>query len=573
MKSTERDSSGRGPMDRSLLLTAVIEKSRGLSLVWLIPLLALLIGIWLAYKTLSAEGPIITIHFKEAPGLEAGKSKIKFKDVEVGVVETVLLNEDLSQVIVTAKMEKHVASHLGEETAFWVVKPQLGLSGVSGLDTLMAGNYIGVEFSAGSPVREFQGRDQPPRINPETPGRSFTLMAENAGPLKYGTPIYFRDIQVGQVVDVALADDRQGVQAEIFVEAPYHQLIRNDSRFWQINGVDFSMGAQGVNFKVGSLMSLLGGGIAFESPNLNVQEAQPADSGTKFRLHKDLDAIAEGSYRLRKPYLLYFEDSVRGLNVGAPVELKGIRIGTVTDIRLDINFKTQKVRIPVVVEVDPERLIPIGGENEISRFMKAHQAEIDAGRHPGIEKMVEQGLRARLKTGSLLTGQLYVDIDFYQEAAPKKLLYGGLYPEIPTLPSVVDELQKNVTEVVASLKRLPLDKIGQELLGTLKGSNRLLNTPELQDTIRAMNLAMNDIRQLTQTADKQIVNLAASVEKAMGSTIKVLEQIQPGAPMAVDMSNALEELAASARSIRVLTEYIERHPEALLQGKGGKGGK
>ena len=573
MKSTAPDSSGRGPIDRSLLLKAVIEKSRGLSLVWLIPLLALLIGIWLAYKTLSDEGPTITIHFKEAPGLEAGKSKIKYKDVEVGVVETVLLNEDLSRVMVTAKMEKHVASHLGKETAFWVVKPQLGLSGVSGLDTLMAGNYIGVDFSSGNPVREFQGNDHPPRINPETPGRSFTLMAENAGPLKYGTPIYFRDIQVGQVVDVALADNHQGVQAEIFVEAPYHQLIEDDSRFWQINGVDFSMGAQGVNLKVGSLMSLLGGGIGFESPSLNNPEAKPADAGAKFRLHKDLDAIAEGSYRLREPYLLHFDDSVRGLNVGAPVELKGIRVGTVTDIRLDIDFKTQKVRIPVIAEVDPERLIPPGADNELSLFIKAHQAEIDAGRHPGIEKMVEKGLRARLKTGSLLTGQLYVDVDFYPESAPKKLIYGGLHPEIPTLPSVVDELQKNITEVVASLKRLPLDKMGQELLGTLQGSNRLLNTPELRDTITAMNFAMNDIRQLTQTADKQIVNLAASVEKAMSSTIKVLEQVQPGAPMAVDMSNALEELAASARSIRVLTEYIERHPEALLQGKGVKGGK
>ncbi|TSA02698.1 MAG: MCE family protein, partial [Methylococcus sp.] len=253
--------------------------------------------------------------------------------------------------------------------------------------------------------------------------------------------------------------------------------------------------------------------------------------------------------------------------------LKGIRVGTVTDIRLDIDFKTQKVRIPVIAEVDPERLIPPGADNELSLFIKAHQAEIDAGRHPGIEKMVEKGLRARLKTGSLLTGQLYVDVDFYPESAPKKLIYGGLHPEIPTLPSVVDELQKNITEVVASLKRLPLDKMGQELLGTLQGSNRLLNTPELRDTITAMNFAMNDIRQLTQTADKQIVNLAASVEKAMSSTIKVLEQVQPGAPMAVDMSNALEELAASARSIRVLTEYIERHPEALLQGKGVKGGK
>jgi len=552
---------------------ARVEKSRGLPLVWLIPLVALAIGIWLAYKTLSAEGPTITITFKEAPGLEAGKSKVKYKDVEVGVVETVVLNEDLTGVIVTAKMEKHVASHLGANTAFWVVKPQLGLSGVSGLDTLMAGNYIGVEFGQGKVARKFTGLEQPPRISADTPGRSFMLMADSAGPLKYGTPIYFRDIQVGQVVDVKLAEDRQSVAAGIFIDAPYHQLVRDDSRFWQVNGIDFSMGAQGVNLKVGSIMSLLGGGITFETPNLSDPKGQPSEAGAHFRLHKDFAAIAEGSYTVRQPYLLYFDDSVRGLNVGAPMEVKGIRIGTVTDVRLDIDFKTQKVRIPVIVELDPERLLPFGAAEEVKRYLQAHQEEIAAGRRPAMEKMVERGLRARLKTGSFLTGQLYVDVDFYPDSPPKQLVYGGQYPEIPTLPSVADELQKNVTEIVANLKKLPLDKIGQELLGTVQGSNRLLNAPELKGATRSLDVALKDVHQLAQTADRQIVALTASLEKSLGAAIKILEQVEPGAPMAADIGNALEELAASARSIRALTDYLERHPEALLQGKGGLGAK
>ncbi|WP_333688961.1 intermembrane transport protein PqiB [Methylococcus capsulatus] len=552
---------------------AEVKTSRGLPLVWLIPLVALGIGIWLAYRTLSEEGPTITLLFKEAPGLEAGKSKIKFKDVEIGTVESVVLNEDLTGVVVTAKMEKHVATHLGENTAFWVVKPELGLGGVSGLDTLMAGNYIAVEFGGGKVVRRFVGLEHPPRIKADTPGRSFFLSADNAGPLKYGTPVYFRDIEVGQVVNVGLAEDNRSVQVEIFIDAPYHRLVHNSTRFWQVSGIDLSLSAQGVNLKVGSIMSLLQGGITFETPTLNDPKVQSSEPNTRFRLHKDFASIAEGTYTLRQPYLLFFDDSVRGLNVGAPVELKGIRVGTVTELKLALDFGAHKIRIPVVIEIDPERLIPYGAEEIIERAKKEYKAAMEAGRRPFMEKLVERGLRARLRTGNLLTGQLYVDLDFYPESPPKSLDYSGQYPELPTLPSVADELQRNVTEIIANLKKIPLDKIGQELLGTVQGSNRLLNSPELKEAVGSLNLALKDLRHLAQTADREMVTLTAAAEKSLSSTARVLEQLEPGSAMAVDISNALEELAASARSIRALTDYLERHPEALLHGKGGSGGK
>ncbi|MDD2770123.1 MAG: MlaD family protein, partial [Methylococcus sp.] len=466
---------------------AEVQNTRGLPLIWIIPLVALAIGLWLAYKTLSEEGPTITLDFKEAPGLEAGKSKVKFKDVEIGTVESVVLNEDLTGVVVTAKMEKHVATHLGRNTAFWVVKPELGLGGVSGLDTLMAGNYIGVEFGDGEVTRKFIGLEHPPRIKADTPGRSFMLSADNAGPLKYGTPIYFRDIEVGQVVNVGLAGDNQSVQVEVFIDAPYHRLVHNSTRFWQVSGIDLSMGSQGVNLKVGSIMSLLQGGITFETPTLNDPKAQASEPNTRFALHKDFASIAEGSYTMRTPYILFFDDSVRGLQVGAPVELKGIRIGTVTELKLALDFGAHRIRIPVVIEIDPERLIPYGAEDVIKRAKDEYKAAFEAGRHPLMEKLVERGLRARLKTGSLLTGQLYVDLDFYSDSPAKTLVYGGQYPELPTLPSVADELQRSVTEIMANLKKLPLEKIGQELLGTVQGSNRLLNSPELKDAVGSMN--------------------------------------------------------------------------------------
>lgn len=549
---------------------AVVEESRSLPLVWLIPVVALLIGAWLAWKTLSEQGPLITLTFKEAFGLEAGKTRIKFKDIQVGLVETVRLSEDLSQVIVTARMEKSVAGHLGGDSRFWVVKPQLGLSGVSGLDTLMAGNYIAVEFGTGKPARNFTGLEHAPKISAETPGRSYVLVADNAGSLQEGTPVYFRNIRAGRVVDVHLAEDKQSVLAEIFIDAPFEQLVHDNSRFWLTNAIDVSMNSQGFDLKIGSLLSLLSGGIAFDTPSLNNGPAQSSRAGTHFDLHKDFADITERTHTHKQPYRMYFDDSVRGLASGAPVEFRGIKVGTVTDVHLNLDFRTKKVRIPVTIDLDPENFFSV---EQVKEALGAVQADIEAGRRPVVEKLVEQGLRARLKTGSLLTGQLYVDLDLYPDVPPKQLVYGKDYPEIPTLPSLTEELQKDVTEILAKLRKLPLDRIGSELLGTVQGANRVANAPELREALRSLDSALKDVRKLAQTADSQIVVLATGMEKSLGSVRQVVQQMEPGSPMAVNLNKALEELSSAARSIRTLSDYLDRHPEALLKGKSGYGGK
>ena len=544
----------------------VVEKARGLSVIWLIPLVALLIGGWLAYKTLSEQGPTITITFKQPGSLEAGKTKIKYKDVEVGVVETVKLSEDLSKVIVTAQLDKNVESHLGEGTQFWVVEPRFGLGGVSGLDTLIAGHYIQVEFSDGKPRREFIGLEHAPKISADTPGKRFTLMADRAGSLSEGTRLYFRDIQVGSIVGVRLADDRSDVLVDVFVDAPYDQLIHESSRFWQTSGIDISMGAQGIDVKVGSLLSLLGGGITFDTPNLNDPNNPPSKPGAKFWLHKDYANIAEGYYVHKIELMMNFEDSVRGLSVGAPVEVRGIQVGKVTGVKFNFDIETNKLKIPVYIEIDLDRIMP---QSEIKKMETSFSQELAAHHHPGIEALVAQGLRARLKTGNLLTGQLFIDLDFYHDDAGKKVIYAGELPELPTLPSVAEAFKNDISEILAKLKRLPLDKIGDELLGTVQGSNKLMNSEDVKDAIRSLNTTLKDVHQLAQTTDKEIVKLTASLDKSLSTAVKVLEQIDPGSPIIVDVGKALEELAASARSIRTLTDYLERHPEALLYGKGG----
>jgi len=547
----------------------LVEKSGGFSLIWLIPLVALLIGAWLAYKTFSEKGPTVTITFTEASGLEAGKTKVKYKDVEVGLVDTVQLSEDLGHVVVTAKMEKTVEAHLQADTKFWVVEPQLGLGGVSGLDTLIAGHYIGVEFGGGKgkPTNHFTGLEHAPKISADTPGRHFMLRADSAGSLTEGTPIYFRDIKVGRAVEIHLAKDSGSVLVDVFVNAPFDRLIHDKTHFWQTNAIDLSMSAEGVKLKVGSLLSLIGGGITFDTPNLNDPESKPSEEGRSFNLFKDFTSIAEGAHANKQAFVMYFDDSVRGLSVGAPVEIRGIRVGTVTDVWFGFDVATSKISIPVYIEIDPDRILP---PDKIDDFFAAHKAEIAQGRRPVLEKLVQQGLRGRLKSGNLVTGQLYVDLDFYPKEPVQNLSYADKnFPRIPTLPSVVEELQKDLQEIVAKLKKLPLDKIGEELLGTTQGANRLVNSPDLKNAVRSMDAALKDVQQLSQTADRELVKLTAGLEKSLGAATKTLEQLEPGSPMVVDVGHALEELAASARSIRTLTDYLERHPEALLHGKGG----
>lgn len=554
----------RAPGDESAEL--VVEESRGISLVWLIPLVALFIGLWLAYKTLSEEGPTVTITFKEAGGLEAGKTKVKYKDVEVGTVQAVNLSSDLSHVIVVVKLDKHVESQLGEATKFWVVQPHLGLGGVSGLDTLIAGHYIGVEFAKGKYATKFNGLDRPPKISADTPGKRFVLVATDAGSLTDGTPVYFHEIQVGRVVEVKLSQNRDNVEVEIFIDAPFDGLVKDSTKFWQTSGIDLSMNSQGVNLKVGSLLTLLGGGIGFETRDLGNPETKPSEAGKEFALYKDYASIAEGAHVYKQYFLLYFDDSVRGLARGAPVELRGIRVGEVTEFWFSLDPVTNNIRIPVTIAIDADRVMP---PDQFARLLESRKGELNTGRRPIMEKLIERGLRARLKTGSLVTGQLYVDLDFYPDQPEKTMIYGGKFPEIPTLPSLTEQFQNDVKEILAKLKSLPLDKIGEEILGTVKGTNRLLNSPDLHSSIASLNTALKDLHQLTQTADREVVKITTHLEKSLGSTAKILEQLEPGTPMAVDLRNALEELAASARSIRALTDYLERHPEALLHGKSG----
>jgi len=534
-----------------------VQKKRGFSIVWIIPIVAALIGGWLIYKTISEKGPTVTMTFEDGAGLEAGKTKIKYKSIEIGTVKRVDISHDLSNVIVVAEFSKMAEPHLTENTRFWVVRPNVGLGGISGLETLVSGSYIAMDPRPGDSARTFTGLDRPPGVTAEEDGAQFQLRADNLGSSSPGAPIFFHDIQVGRVLDYALDKDGEGVLIDVFIQAPHHLRVRDTSRFWQLSGFEISLGAEGLDVKMESLASLVRGGIAFDTPATAGGSSEPSQPGTAFKLFKNFSSIQEEKYVLTRPFLVNFDGSVRGLSVGAPVEFRGIKIGIVSDIAVSLNPKTLEIKIPVLIEIQPERIAT----------PQVIRSKAEEGKYAVMMNMVKRGLRAQLETGSLLTGQLFVGLDFHQNLPQQELIMTGKYPEIPAIPAAMDQMRRTVTDVMAEIRRLPLDKIAKEILETVEGGNRLVNSPDTQKAVHNLNVALGNVEKLTEGLDRQVDTLASSLDKTLGTVRKALEVADPNSPAAVNMNKALKELSAAARSIRVLADYLEQHPEALVKGK------
>lgn len=536
------------------------EVSRGgrISIVWLIPLVAALVGGWLAYKAYSEQGPTISIDFKTADGLEAGKTKVRFKDVEVGRVEAIDVSNDLSHVVVTARLVPAAARYLTENTRFWVARARVTASQVSGLGTLFAGAHIEVGPSLeGAPARHFVGLEEPPAIPIGEPGRHFFLESPGLASLNVGSPIYFRQIQVGQVESYALQPDRQSVKVRIFVREPYDDLVAMTTRFWNASGLDVSLTAEGVKMDTASLVSLLIGGVAFETPK-TLEPSPPAPEDAVFKLYANREDADKQTYLRRIPYLLYFDGSVRGLNVGAPVEFRGIRIGQVLDVRLEFQTDELAFRIPVLIELEPDRIDMVGDE-------------LSDGDPETMDRLVAEGLRAQLKSGSLITGALFVDLDFHPDAPAAPVEMAGGYRVLPTVPAPLEALTANAKELLDRLQRFPLDEIGTELRDTLRNANRLVGSDDLARSVKALDETLRELQGFAEKLNRNVEpQLQATLLQAQSSFDSAEGVVSADSALYKELKRMLAELSDAARSIRNMADYLERHPDALLYGKGGK---
>jgi paraquat-inducible protein B len=514
-------------------------RRRRFSPIWILPIVAVLVAAWLGYTALAEKGPLITISFKTVSGLEAGKTQIKYHDIELGIVKRIEPTPDLSHVIVSAQMNKTAEPHLREGTHFWVVRPRLGITSLSGLETLVSGNYIEMDPGrSGGAERHFTGLEEPPVVRSDEPGTSYIVTTDKVGSISSGSPLFFRGVVVGEVIGYTFDGTQKNIPIRVFVKKPYDALIHDGTRFWSASGITVTAGASGVKFRLESLAAVLGGGIAFETSDAE-HDQEPAKADTTFALYESRDAAVEAGYVVRSRALVEFEGSVRGLEIGAPVEALGIPIGRVVDFHLVVDAAAKTVRVPVVIEFDAAR---VGIVNE---------APGEFGKTKLIDNLVALGLRGQLRSSNLLTGALVVALDFFPDVPPAKVVETDGYRKIPTVPSQIENLTRSMSQTLDKLAALPLDQVVSDARSTLEAARQLLRDADTRSAP-----LLTSLQQTSEAADM--------VLRSLGSSYGSDSQIRG------DLSSLLKQLQDAARSVRALADYLEQHPDSLIRGKAAR---
>ncbi|MHC8286488.1 PqiB family protein [Pseudomonas sp. XS1P51] len=513
-----------------------------ISLVWIVPIVAVLVGISLVVHSILQEGPTITVTFKTGSGLTANKTEVKYRNVVIGQVTDVELSDDQKSVNATIKLAKQAETFTREDSQFWVVRPRIGAGGVSGIDTLLSGDYIGADIGqANARAKNFTGLENPPPITYGEPGKRFTLHTQDLGSLDIGSPVYYRKIPVGQVVAYALDADGKGVNIEVFIHAPNDAYVTENTRFWNASGVDVNVGANGFSVKTESLSSILVGGIAFRAPEYSPND-KPAGEEKAFDLFEDQQTALAPPNGKAQYLSLRFDQALRGLKVGAPVEFLGIEFGRVVSVNLDFDAKKRSFPVNVGIVIYPQRL---GQAHEKMLVALKHDPNDEAAGIRLMGTFIENGLRAQARSGNLLTGQLYIALDFYPKAEKVVFDPTARPVSIPTLPGSLEQLQEKLEGMVNKINQLPIERIA----GNLDS-----NLVELRKGLAQFNAKTLPGVQTT----------LADVSKTLQSASSTLAE---DSPQREQLTQTLDELGRMSRSLRELSDYLGRHPESLIRGR------
>jgi paraquat-inducible protein B len=522
---------------------AITRRSRRISIIWLVPIVAVAIGAWLAWDTLSKQGPTVKVTFDGAEGLQAGQSQLKYKDIVFGTVKSLELTPDRYHVVVTISTTREAEPLLTDKAVFWVVKPRLFAGNISGLETILSGSYVGLSPgpSGGTSKREFVGQEDPPILEEHIPGRIFELRSPRIGSISVGSPIFFRDISVGEVLGWDLGDMADSVKVRAFVRAPYDAYVHDETRFWNASGISVTFGGGGLHVQMESLRALLFGGIVFDTPGTAVHDAAAQESHV-FPLFADRDAARSSSYTRIIRGVSYFDGSVRGLEPGSEVTLHGLKIGEVTEVRLTTNHEKGQISAKVRYEVQPERVTGLR-----QRVFKTDEEAMAA--------MLGLGMRASLETASLITGSQMIAIQFDKDAPTTTVSKEDDDYVIPsTEASGFAQLAAAATDVLNKVNAIPFEQIGTNLNGILGSVNKATDDAQLQKAVDSLTVAL-------VTAKKTLVTfnqLATSVESGYGNDTKFNR----------DLERLLVQTDEAVRGIRALADLLAQHPEALIKGRG-----
>lgn len=550
---------------------ARVSRRRSFSVIWLIPIVTALLGGWLAWDTIARRGPTITITFQSGEGLQAGQSHIKHKDVDLGLITSVVLSSDASHVVVTAEMKREAVPFLTEGARFWVVTPRLFAGSISGLDTLISGAYVELLPAAKSGEREalhFTGLENPPVLASNVPGRTFLLEASHVGAVSVGSPVFYRGINVGTVLGWDLHDMAKRVTIHAFVRAPFDSYVHDGTRFWDASGVSVKLGAQGIKVEMQSIKALLLGGVAFDTPK-GALETPASAANHGFPLYANEEAANNASYHRRVAAVGYFSGSVSGLAPGSPVTFHGLRIGEVTGVSLAYSSKQNKFLTPVHFEIEPGRFA------NIAVFEKR-------GPLTNARYLIEHGLRATLQSTNLITGQMEVALEFDPSAPPSTVGIENGTLVVPTVQGGLGDITRSVNELLAKVNAMPFEQIGQNLDTLLVSANNLTNGPDVKQTLQSLAATMSDVHALVQRLDagatpalRRLPAMADELQATLSNTNKLVASANSGygnnSQFHRGLVHLMSQLSDMVQSLRSLADLLQRHPEALIRGRTNRG--
>lgn len=519
----------------------VLQRGRyRLSLIWVVPLVAAISGLTLVAKSYHAAGPRITVSFQTAEGIEADKTEVRYKNVVIGKVRAVELSDDQARVVVHVNLEKRAADFAVDDSRFWVVRPRVGVGGVSGLSTLFSGTYLGADSGTSKQAKtEFTGLETPPGVLRGNKGRSFVLHSADLGSLDIGSPVYFRRLLVGRITAYKLDDDGGHVSVQLFVDSPYDRFVTTSTRFWNASGIDVTLNASGLKVDTESLATVIAGGVAFQA--FDAADTHAVTEGAMFDLHPDVADAMKPTDGPQIDIRMHFNETLRGLAVDAPVDFRGVVIGKVKSIELEYEPKTQTFPANVTATIYPQRM---GGIYD--RFKGPGEGNVDIG--AVFQMLIDHGFRAQVRLGNLLTQQLYIALALVPKAKPVMFDPASHPLEIPTAPGSLEEIQQQVTDILSKLDKVPFDEIGINLRETLHNTNALM-------------------QRLDTELAPQAKKMLEAAQRAMDSANRALAE---DSPLQHGMNGTLEALRRAAQSLRGLADYLQRHPEALLRGKSAE---
>jgi paraquat-inducible protein B len=520
---------------------------RRISKIWLLPVITVLIGIWMLYLFWSTRGQLVSIEFENAAGLEAGVTKVKTRSVDIGVVDSIRLSENSNGVIVTARLAQTAHKLLRKDTQFWIVSPKIDKTGISELHTLMSGSYIKLVPGVDETIADsFVGLEGPPVTPADVPGLHITLNSNKTFAFSAGDPIFYRDLAVGSIESVHFNFDERVVYYDAFIKKPYHRLITTNTRFWRLSSLQFDLSADGVSASVGSLESMLRGGLAFDVPD-NLPPGEQINKWASFTVYTDQQVALQPHYQYSTQMVIMIPDNVRGLKVDAPVEFKGVPIGRVLQINLEHskpgNLLDVSSTVAVLISIAPG-LLGLD-DSEIS----VQQVKDDLNRR------IKNGLKASLKSGNLLTGSQLIELKYQPDPEPADAVYFSQWQVIPYVPDSYSQLGDQASELLTSMNHVPWQKLSTNT------NNLLVDAAEMSNKL---SLASESLQTILEISSKQ--QLPQNFNKALIQLDQLSKSFSQGSRSYEDINDMLDSMNSLMKELTPLIQQLREKPNSLIFG-------